>query len=128
MRPSPSPLRGAVHFVIANAGIVRKDDVFTFDGIHTLQTSHSLSLTAIPGRDQEPVKPNLSIIDVNLCGALYTVKLSLHYFVKQNGTDVSPQQVDTCLVLIGSGAAFLDCPRGPRYSSTKWAMRVSCMQ
>lgn len=73
--------------------------------------------------DPDPVKPDLSIIDVNIYGVLYTVKLSLHYFVKQNGTVPSPDQEDTCLVLIGSGAAFLDCPRGPQYSSTKWAQR-----
>jgi NADP-dependent 3-hydroxy acid dehydrogenase YdfG len=75
------------------------------------------------GADQEPKKPSLDIIDVNLYGVLYTVKLAMHFFIKQNGTKVNPNQEDTCLVLIGSGAAFLDCPRGPQYSSTKWAMR-----
>lgn len=47
----------------------------------------------------------------------------MHYFIKQNGEKLSPQQEDTCLVLIGSGAAFLDCLRGPVYPSTKWGVR-----
>ncbi|KAK9357456.1 hypothetical protein V1504DRAFT_442807 [Lipomyces starkeyi] len=73
---------GKIAYVVANAGIIRQDDVFS-----------------------------------------YSVKLSLHYFVKQNGQKPSSTQDDTCLVLIGSGAAFLDCLRIPQYSATKWAMR-----
>lgn len=60
---------------------------------------------------------------MNITGTLYTAKLAFHHFVKQNGTEPSPAQQDTCLVLIGSGAAFLDCPRGPQYSASKWAAR-----
>ncbi|KAL4941940.1 hypothetical protein BDV06DRAFT_222636 [Aspergillus oleicola] len=97
---SPS---GKIDFVIANAGITHADDVFSFA--------------------DELKKPELSIVDVNLYGVLYTVKLAMHSFIKQNGAEPSPSQEDTCLVLIGSGAAYLDCPRGPQYSSTKWAMR-----
>lgn len=47
----------------------------------------------------------------------------MHYFIKPNGSTPSPNQVDTCLVLIGSGAAFLDVPRSPQYSGSKWCMR-----
>ncbi|KAH8588438.1 hypothetical protein B0O99DRAFT_525041 [Bisporella sp. PMI_857] len=97
---------GKVDYVIANAGICPRDEVFTF-----------------AGEDQDPTEPNLTAVDVNLKGVLYTTKIALHYFVKQNGTKPSPQQEDTCLVLIGSGAAFLDCLRGPVYPSTKWAVR-----
>ncbi|KAK9234286.1 hypothetical protein V1525DRAFT_413577 [Lipomyces kononenkoae] len=97
---------GKIAYVVANAGIIRQDDVFLNSG-----------------ENQGPAKPDLSTIDVNIKGTLYTVKLSLHYFVKQNGETPSSMQEDTCLVLIGSGAAFLDCPRIPQYSATKWAMR-----
>ncbi|KAF7867368.1 hypothetical protein EAF04_005451 [Stromatinia cepivora] len=92
---------GKVDYVVANVGICLNDEIFTF-----------------AGKDQEPTKPDLTTVDVNLKGALYTTKLALHYFVKQNGETPSPQQEDTCLVLIGSGAAFLDCPRSPIYPST----------
>lgn len=60
---------------------------------------------------------------MNITGTLYTAKLAFHYFVKQNGMSPSPAQQDTCLILIGSGAAFLDCPRGPQYAASKWAAR-----
>ncbi|KFY43575.1 hypothetical protein V495_03872 [Pseudogymnoascus sp. VKM F-4514 (FW-929)] len=97
---------GKVDYVVANAGICPEDQVFSF-----------------AGKDKEPTEPNLKAIDVNLKGTLYTTKLAMHYFIKQNGEKPSPQQEDTCLVLIGSGAAFLDCPRGPVYPSTKWGVR-----
>ncbi|RAH39891.1 putative short chain dehydrogenase/reductase [Aspergillus brunneoviolaceus CBS 621.78] len=100
-----SPTR-RIHYVVANAGIHRPDEVF-------LQTPLA----------QEPSEPDLSIIDVNIKGPLYTAKLAAHYFIRQNGTTPTHEQEDTCLILIGSGAAFLDCPRGPQYSASKWAMR-----
>lgn len=62
-------------------------------------------------------------MEVNVTGTLYTTKLATHYFIKQNGQIPSDKQDDTCLILIGSGAAFLDCLRIPQYSASKWAMR-----
>jgi hypothetical protein len=50
---------------------------------------------------------------------MYTAKFAFHYFVKQNGTTPEPSHQDTCLVLIGSGAAFLDVPRTPQYCAAK---------
>ncbi|OOF90676.1 hypothetical protein ASPCADRAFT_211865, partial [Aspergillus carbonarius ITEM 5010] len=97
---------GKISYVIANAGIHRPDEVFQY-----------------AGADQEPQKPDLSIIDTNIHGPLYTAKLAAHYFIRQNGQTPTPEQEDTCLVLIGSGAAFLDCPRAPQYCASKWAMR-----
>ncbi|CAN9203249.1 unnamed protein product [Alternaria alternata] len=87
--------------------------------------SHLVGKTAVVtgGPNQTPKKPNLDIIDVNLNGALYTSKLAMHYFMTQNGTSPNSSQTDTCLILIGSGAAYLDCPRGPQYSASKYAMR-----
>ncbi|KAJ5998064.1 hypothetical protein N7522_009724 [Penicillium canescens] len=97
---------GKISYVVANCGIHRNDAVFSYSG-----------------DGQEPEKPDLTTIDVNLTGTLYTAKLASHYFIKQNGQAPSSTQEDTCLVLIGSGAAFLDCPRAPQYCATKWAMR-----
>ncbi|KAF2258069.1 NAD(P)-binding protein [Lojkania enalia] len=104
-----SELPNKIHFVVANAGIAPPDDVFSFDG-----------------KNAEPTEPNLKTIDVNLCGVLYMVKLSLYYFVKQNGTKLHPGQEDTCLVLIGSGAAYFDVPRSIQYPATKWGMLPYC--
>ncbi|KAJ6127223.1 adam [Penicillium sp. IBT 18751x] len=100
---SPS---GKISYVVANAGIHRQDEVFAYDG-----------------DGNTPKKPDLTTIDVNLIGTLYTSKLASHYFIAQNGQQPSPSQEDTCLILVGSGAAFLDCPRAPQYCATKWAMR-----
>ncbi|OCT52594.1 5'-hydroxyaverantin dehydrogenase [Cladophialophora carrionii] len=97
---------GKISYVVANAGIIRLDEVFTQDVA-----------------SDEPKEPDLKTIDVNIKGTLFTAKLAAHYFVKQNGTTPSPDQEDTCLVLIGSGAALLDCLRIPQYCATKWAMR-----
>jgi NAD(P)-dependent dehydrogenase (short-subunit alcohol dehydrogenase family) len=96
---------GKISYVVANAGIIRPDEVFLQDV------------------SEDPKAPNLKTIDVNIKGTLFTAKLAAHYFIKQNGVTPSPDQEDTCLVLIGSGAAFLDCLRIPQYSATKWAMR-----
>ncbi|RDK39598.1 short chain dehydrogenase/ reductase [Aspergillus phoenicis ATCC 13157] len=71
-----------IHYVIANAGIHRVDEIFQ------------------PGPESLP-EPDLSI----------------------NGTTPTPEQEDTCLILIGSGAGFLDVPRSPQYCASKWAMR-----
>ena len=77
-----------------------------------------------PEDGKPPTKPSLKTVEVNLFGALYTTKLATHYFVKQNGSVYSPEtQEDTCLILIGSGAAFLDVNRSPQYAATKWGMR-----
>ncbi|KEF58775.1 uncharacterized protein A1O9_03618 [Exophiala aquamarina CBS 119918] len=62
-------------------------------------------------------------MDVNIKSTLYTAKLAMHYFIKQNGVVPSPSQQDTCLVLIGSGAGIHDCLRIPQYSASKWAAR-----
>lgn len=102
---------GKISYVVANAGIHRPDNVFGPD-------------TSSGDDDgQEPEEPNVETIDVNIRGTLYTAKLSAHHFIQQNGQSPSLEQEDTCLVLIGSGAAFLDCPRAPQYCASKWAMR-----
>lgn len=94
---------GKLHYVVTNAGLIKSDEVFQYS--------------------TTPTEPELSTIDVNLKGSLYSAKLAMHYFVKQNGITPSPDQEDTCLVLIGSGAGIHDCLRIPQYSATKWAAR-----
>ena len=97
-----SPMK-RLDYVVANAGIIKADDVFAYS--------------------DEPTEPELSTIDINIKGSLYTAKLAMHYFIKQNGQAVSSQQQDSCLVLIGSGAGIHDCLRIPQYSASKWAAR-----
>ncbi|KAH0285513.1 hypothetical protein KCU62_g7507, partial [Aureobasidium sp. EXF-3399] len=82
-----------------------------------LKTSH---LRVFSYDASGPREPDLKVVDVNLKGVLYTSKLATHYFISQNGKTETKQQEDTCLILIGSGAAFLDCPRSPQYQATKY--------
>lgn len=99
-----------IQYVVANAGMINADTVYDVS-------------SAATDLDRDPTEPGLQTIDVNLKGTLYTTKLALHHFVKQNGVTPSCDQADTALVLIGSGASYLDGPRSPQYAATKWAMR-----
>ncbi|KAL2674293.1 hypothetical protein Neosp_012744 [[Neocosmospora] mangrovei] len=98
---SSSPSK-SVDIVIANAGIVGADDLFT------------LQDPASP-----PVKPALRIIEINLLGTAYTAKLALHYFRRQ------PEELsrDRCLIIKGSIAAYADQPGSPQYNMSKWGAR-----
>jgi NAD(P)-dependent dehydrogenase (short-subunit alcohol dehydrogenase family) len=86
---------------------------------------YPLKLTPqLTGPEYSSKPPSLKTVEVNLHGVLYTAKLAMHAFIRQNGTDgPSSTQTDTSLTLIGSGAAFLDCLRGVQYQSTKWGAR-----
>lgn len=88
--------------VIANAGVVGADDMFT-----------------LQDPSQPPVKPQLKILEINLIGMMYTAKLALHYFRRQ------PQipSRDRCLILKGSIAAYADQPGSPQYNASKWGVR-----
>lgn len=91
---------------------------------HSFGVSPVKLMPKLTGPEYPSKPPNLKTIEVNLHGALYTTKLAMHSFIRQNGTDGSASsQTDTSLTLIGSGAAFLDCPRGVQYQSTKWGAR-----
>ena len=83
---------------------------------HTLCSTHPL--VAKP-----PVEPRLDILTINLTGAMYTIKLALHHFRRQNAQQPpsSPKRFD--LILQGSLAGYLDLPGAPEYSATKFAMR-----
>ncbi|CAK7238081.1 hypothetical protein SEUCBS140593_010310 [Sporothrix eucalyptigena] len=95
--------RKSLDIVIANAGTIGRDDLYTFDD---------------PGNGP-PAKPELRTVDVNLYGTLYTAKLALHYFRRQ---PLSPEH-DRCLIIKGSIAAYADQPGSPQYNVSKWGAR-----
>ncbi|OJJ55570.1 hypothetical protein ASPSYDRAFT_158185 [Aspergillus sydowii CBS 593.65] len=90
--------------VIANAGISRAngDSLWPLDDVNA-----------------PPVKPTLSIVDVNLTGTLYTWKLAVHYFRKQPDTE----DRDRCFIITGSLVAWIDSPANWQYTCTKYALR-----
>lgn len=96
--------RHSLDVVIANAGTIGADDVYTLDD-----------------PTGPPVKPDLKTVDVNLYGTIYTTKLALHYFRLQ---PVSPNhEYDRCLIIKGSIAAYADQPGWPQYNISKWGAR-----
>jgi NADP-dependent 3-hydroxy acid dehydrogenase YdfG len=74
-----------------------------------------------PATDEtdEPQKPNLKLVDINLTAVLYTTKLAMHYFVRQ--PEVPGR--DRCLILKGSLGSYLDTPGNIVYNVTKWGVR-----
>ncbi|KAH0842477.1 short chain dehydrogenase/reductase family oxidoreductase [Fonsecaea pedrosoi] len=92
---SSSP-RKSIDVVVANAGISGPDDAFTIEDT------------------DEPVKPQLKIVNIDLLGVMYTMKLARHYFVK-HPLDASH---DRCLIVNASLVGFLDVPGIPQYVAT----------
>lgn len=124
---SASPCK-SVDIVIANAGIIRKDDFNTLQGKYTPRLAQEwrsphcacdADLNGLIDPSHPPVKPDFSIINTNLVGTAYTAQLAIHYFRRQ---DESPSR-DRCLVIKGSVAAYVDQPGSPQYNISKWGAR-----
>ncbi|KAK2763780.1 hypothetical protein FQN54_009397 [Arachnomyces sp. PD_36] len=87
--------------VFANAGVGEQDSLSTFD------------------ETDEPVKPDMRVLDINQTGVIYTTKLAFHYFNKQPETE----DRERCLVLTASIAGFLDLPVQVQYNMSKFSLR-----
>lgn len=117
---SKSPQK-TVDIVVANAGISGPDDVFSVEGeildlavsVRVLETSNVDSDT------EEPIKPRLNIVSIDLLGVIYTVKRARHYLMK-HPLDASH---DRCLIVNASLVSFLDVPGTPQYMASKWGCR-----
>ena len=121
---SPS---GRVDIVVANAGIGGADSVFFADSkFRRIRGKKDLKgpplTTCFPVEVEEPEEPKLNVLNVNLVGVLYTVKLALHYFRRQNASNKG-EPLDQVLVLQGSLAGYLDLPGALQYASSKFALR-----
>ena len=91
-----------VDIVVANAGITAQDQVFEND----------------IDKD-EPEKPAVPVHDINATGVLWTTKLAIFYFRKQNATN----KKDRSLILQSSLAGYLDLIGAPQYTSGKFFVR-----
>lgn len=89
----------SIDIVVANAGIGGRID------LHELEDA------------DEPTKPELKTLKVNLIGVAYTVKLARHYFNKGDASR------DKALILKASLAAYLDLPRACQYNASKFGVR-----
>lgn len=70
----------------------------------------------------EPEEPRLNVLNVNLTGVLYTVKLALFYFRKQHAANKG-EALDQNLILQGSLAGYLDLPGAIQYGASKYGLR-----
>lgn len=82
---------GAIDIVIANAGISR---------------SSGDSLWNLDDPSDEPTRPDLNIVDVNLRGSFYTWKLAVHHWRRQEESE----ERDRCFIITGSMVAWIDSP------------------
>ncbi|KAI1385447.1 NAD(P)-binding protein [Hypoxylon trugodes] len=92
--------RGAIDVVMANAGISEQ-------GVS--------SLTLVD--EEEPSQPRLRVLDVNLTGVIYTVKLATHY-IKKNNPDPSTGSRG-CIICTASNAGLYPFPVAPVYAASK---------
>ncbi|KAF1809091.1 NAD(P)-binding protein [Eremomyces bilateralis CBS 781.70] len=89
----------SIDIVVANAGIAIYDDLFQLDDA------------------DEPAKPELKVLHVNIIGVSYTVKLARHYFNKEDASR------DKVLILKASLAGYLDLPGATQYNAYKFGVR-----
>ncbi|KAI4185579.1 MAG: hypothetical protein L6R41_004025 [Letrouitia leprolyta] len=105
---------GGIDTVVANAGIA--------GGKRRFEDPNDLDLA-------EPPPPDLSVIDVNLTGVLYTAYLALWYLPRNPGSSpASPRCVpsdtrrDRHLMLISSIAGLMPIPGASLYGASKHAV------
>lgn len=91
-----------IDIVVANAGITVRDEVFANDI-----------------EKDEPEKPKIPVLDINATGVVWTTKLAIFYFRKQN----AKTRRDRSLILQSSLAGYLDLIGAPQYTSSKFFVR-----
>ncbi|KAI1103034.1 NAD(P)-binding protein [Jackrogersella minutella] len=91
---------GRVDIVMANAGISEQ-------GVS--------SLTLVD--EEEPSQPRLRVLEVNLTGIIYTVKLGTHYIKKNTPDPVTGSR--GCIICTASNAGIYPFPTAPVYSASK---------
>ena len=84
----------------------------------TLSIPRLTSLTPAAATE-DPTKPELRILNINLTGVLYTTKIAMNYFRLQ---PEDPER-DRCFIFKGSIAGLLDQPGSWQYSTSKFGLR-----
>lgn len=73
--------------------------------------------------DEGPPPPNLSIINVNLIGALYTACLAVYYFRKTAKSAGQIQKASKQLIFIASNIAYFPIQLFSTYTASKMGVR-----
>lgn len=101
---------GAIDIVLPNAGV---SEIGRFD--QRLEEEFGV-------KQDEPVKPNLKTIDIDLIGVLYTARIALWYF----SHDERDQQGLRALAFTGSMSSFYGATYGVNYGVSKaWASSLT---
>ncbi|RFU33642.1 hypothetical protein B7463_g2655, partial [Scytalidium lignicola] len=88
---------GSIDVVFANAGITERGDFVKEMG-------------------EEPAKPVLKTVDINLYGTLYSVKLAIHYMRKNTSAHKGS------IICTASNAGLYAFPMAPMYAASKAAI------
>ncbi|KAK3053490.1 hypothetical protein LTR09_005659 [Extremus antarcticus] len=72
-----------------------------------------------PDPDSIPTKPSMHIIDINLIGVMYSLKLAIHYF---RASPIAAER-DRCFIFGGSIAGYADNLSSWEYSTSKFGLR-----
>ena len=96
----------SVDLVIANAGVGRGsgDPMMALEGTPGKTWRRKPTNPSPPDPYDKPTKPSMHIIDINLVGVMYSLKLAIHYF-RRSATDTDR---DRCFIFGGSIAGYLD--------------------
>ncbi|MCJ1239113.1 hypothetical protein MMC14_007106 [Varicellaria rhodocarpa] len=102
---------GGIDTVVANAG----------------KSDHSLKIEKPENLDlEDPPPPDLSVLDVNLNGVLYTIHLALFYLPRNPGSapasprnDLNQTHRDRHILLLASVAGFISIPNQLLYGASK---------
>ncbi|KAL1970198.1 hypothetical protein VTN77DRAFT_5358 [Rasamsonia byssochlamydoides] len=96
--------QGRIDHVFANAGITEKGKLIVKD-------------------EEKPEKPDLATLNVNLVGVIYSVKLAIHYLLKNPPSSISTgPPTRGSIICTASNAGLYPFPIAPIYSTAKHAV------
>ncbi|KAI8310745.1 5'-hydroxyaverantin dehydrogenase [Colletotrichum sp. SAR11_59] len=108
------------HTIIPDRSSVKGKSVIITGGANGMGEARSSgdSLWNLEDPNEQPTKPDLNIVNVNLLGSLYTWKLAVHYFRMQPDTE----ERDRCFIITGSMVGWIDSPGNWEYTATKYGL------
>lgn len=104
---------------IASSPTHRLDHVIVNAGVRGHILRHKKEIT----KGDEPEKPQIGSIDVNLVGGYYTSMLALHYMKDSSSPRAKDAHCPKSILFIGSMASYRAIIFGPDYSVAKFGVR-----